>query len=168
MTEHDNNKKITFGYKNEGEFNFHGLACTTELDSSGEGSFWRMKIDKSSDDGWLFMGITGNLDFGARCYNDSTCFGWFPYGSIKAGVEVPISEERPNSTNFSEGGCLYFRFKAKKLSMHRVQEKKTFSFDIIGTDTTKFYIHFIFTHDGTVASLESLNAEERAVFTDND
>ena len=169
MTEHDNNKKITFGYKNEGRQDHHGVTCSTELDSSGEGSFWKLRIDKLSDDGNFFlMGITGNLDSLALGYTDSTFFGWGPGERWSRGSgEDGVAEW--SRSQFAQGDCFFLRLKAKQLSIHRVDENDTIAvIDNIDTDTTKFYISFIFYNDGTVASLESLNAEERAVFTDND
>eukprot|EP00751_Fragilariopsis_kerguelensis_P038219 CAMPEP_0170953420 /NCGR_PEP_ID=MMETSP0735-20130129/31903_1 /TAXON_ID=186038 /ORGANISM="Fragilariopsis kerguelensis, Strain L26-C5" /LENGTH=267 /DNA_ID=CAMNT_0011364757 /DNA_START=32 /DNA_END=835 /DNA_ORIENTATION=+ len=66
---------------NDGRFNF--LACKPPLDSSGEGSFWKVTIDAVSNYGdGLLLGIIGQLDDSSAA--DSTCCAWTggtsPYG----------------------------------------------------------------------------------------
>ena len=177
MTESDNNKKITFVYQITATKCLHRLACSTELDSSGKGSFWKVKIEKFPDksNGWLLMGIAGNLNVLNGCYSDATTFGWAANECQNSRINLrgtgwPKEEFKQSFAyhqNFDEGEVFYLRLKAKKLSIHRVQEKKTMDMDIIGAET-KFYIHFIFGYAGIILSLESLNADERAVFTDHD
>ena len=143
---------------------YHCGAFSTELDPSGGGVFWKMKIEKIPRN-WIFVGITGNLDLPDSVWNDNQAYGWT--GNYKY-----VKGNRIGQCNgwaqFLDGESLYFSFKSNQFKIHRVRIKKTFVIDDVTTSpTTKFYFHIGFDFRdfrGTTVTLESLNAEERAIF----
>ena len=141
----------------------YGVACTTELDPSGEGCFWKVNIDSLQNNNHFFLGILGNLDLRYCIHSEATSFGW----EGNSGAICEGQYGRKNGwTGFVDGECLYFHFKSNKLSMHRVQKNQTFFIDDdIFTSTTKHYFHINCVYNNTVVTLGPLDAEERKVFT---
>jgi len=147
VTENDN-KTVKLVYKVGGLGAHYGVACTDELDPSGEGCFWKVNIDSLPSSGGFFLGILGNLNLKYYIPGEATSFGW--------------------DGNYVDGECLYFHFKSNKLSMHSVQKNQTFIIDDdMDTSTTKYYFHIInCVYNNTIVTLGPLDAEERKVFTD--
>ena len=56
----DETNKIKLVYESD-DVGFHHGAFSTELDPSGDGVLWKMKIEKLPNM-WMRVGITGNLD----------------------------------------------------------------------------------------------------------
>ena len=140
----------------------YGVACTNELDPSGEGCFWKINFDSLPSSAGFFLGILGNLNL--KCYipNDATSFGWnAAYEVIRKGK----SARKEGWTGFVDGECLYFHFKSNKLSMHSIRTNQTFIIDDIDTSTTKHYFHINCVYNNTIVTLGPLDAEERKVFT---
>ena len=158
----DETNKIKLLYESDQQYQCG--AFSTELDPSGDGVFWKMKIEKMPWD-WIFLGIVGNLNLPASVYNDNQAYGWT--GNYKYVKGKPIRQCN-GWTPFFEGECLYFSFKSNQLKIHRVQLNKSCVINIDDVDTnttTKFYFHIGFYSRGTtVTTLESLDAKERAIF----
>jgi len=147
--------------------NFSFLACKPPLDSSGEGSFWKVTIDvlpaavPSNNSGWINLGIIGNLDAIWDSYSDSTHYGWAGDNEVYHGGV--IQNEDSDWTQFTQGECLYFHLKLNVLTMFSVQKKKQFSMDIKDDPTVDaYYIHFNTYQTGTKLTLEPLSIAERA------
>ena len=121
-----------------------------------------MKIEKLLNK-WIVLGIAGNLDLPESVWYDKQTYGWA--GDFKY---VKGNRSHQNGwTQVLEGESLYFSFKSNQLKIHRVQLNKTCVINIDDVDnntTTKFYFHIGFYYRGTTVTLESLNAEERAIF----
>ena len=155
----DETNKIKLVYAN----NRHYCgAFSTELDPSGDDVFWKVKLEKIPNL-WIFLGIVGNLDLPASVYNDNRSYGWGGDYKYVKGVQ---SVESNGWTKFVEGESLYFSFQSNQLKFHRVQLNKTFVITIndVDTNASKFYFHIGFYFGGTTVTLESLDAEERAIF----
>ena len=168
VTEEQHNK-IALVYDNSSFDSLYCVACTTELDPSGEGCFWKATIEPSRQKCFIHFGIIGNLDLegiysaGGNIIKKDY-FGWAPKGNVL--IKGTEHKKLDGWTGFVNGECLYFHFKANKLSMHSVQKKKTFVIDGIDTNTKKFFFHFYMYDKGTAISLAPLNVEERKVFTE--
>ena len=160
----DETNKIKLLYSGESDGHPHWGAFSTELDPSGDGVFWKVKIEKLPTTKWIFFGITGNLDLPDSFSDDNQAYGWG--GDFKY---VKGNKSRPCNgwTHFVEGESLYFSFKSNQLRIHRVQSNKASVIDIDDVDTnttTKLYFLIGFHSRGTTVTLESLNAEDRAIF----
>merc|ERR1712194_307355 len=150
-------KKIRFSKNGNQGHTF--VACKPPLDSSAEGSFWKVTIDALLIGRWLFLGIIGNLDASKCSQLDPTNYGWATgYSSYQGGVSRSGDD---GWDGFIQGECLYFHLKANRLMMFSVQKNKTFTMDIA---TTAYYIHFETFHVGTKWTLEPLSEDERARF----
>jgi len=151
---------------NDGRFNF--LACKPPLDSSGEGSFWKVTIDAVSNYGdGLLLGIIGQLDDSSAA--DSTCCAWTggtsPYGrnAVHINGKNKMGHGGWSSEGFMQGECLYFHLKSNKLTLFRVQKNEKCSVNVATTDDA-YFIHFKMQSVGTKWTLEPLSEEERARF----
>eukprot|EP00751_Fragilariopsis_kerguelensis_P031512 CAMPEP_0170926532 /NCGR_PEP_ID=MMETSP0735-20130129/12944_1 /TAXON_ID=186038 /ORGANISM="Fragilariopsis kerguelensis, Strain L26-C5" /LENGTH=299 /DNA_ID=CAMNT_0011326839 /DNA_START=32 /DNA_END=931 /DNA_ORIENTATION=- len=147
---------------NDGRFNF--LACKPPLDSSGEGSFWKVTIDAVSNYGdGLLLGIIGQLDDSSAA--DSTCCAWTggtsPYGrnAVFINGKNKMGHGGWSSEGFMQGECLYFHLKSNKLTMFSVKKNQKFTMDV-GTTVDAYYIHFNMYDSGAKITLEPLNEEE--------
>ena len=142
---------------------YYRVACKTALDPSGDGCYWKVKVDKLQINN-VFLGIVGNLNRNQHIYRHPECYGWTKRSMFYKGVES--NQEGINGwTEFVDGESLYFSFKSNQLKMHRVQLQKTFVINDIDTSPTKkFYFHIGFYYKGTTVTLEPLNAKERAAF----
>mmetsp|Transcript_65249 Transcript_65249/g.72879 ORF Transcript_65249/g.72879 Transcript_65249/m.72879 type:complete len:353 (-) Transcript_65249:77-1135(-) len=143
--------------------NWDVVICKPTLDSSGEGSFWKVTID-ALPGAWIFLGIIGNLDASDSSYDDSTCYGWAGYSEVYQGGTERIGDS--GWTGFTQEKCLHFHLKAKKLTMFSVQKNQKFTIDV-ATTVHAYYIQFNMLHKGTKVTLEPLNDEERARFLSN-
>eukprot|EP00751_Fragilariopsis_kerguelensis_P045658 CAMPEP_0170984710 /NCGR_PEP_ID=MMETSP0736-20130129/5027_1 /TAXON_ID=186038 /ORGANISM="Fragilariopsis kerguelensis, Strain L26-C5" /LENGTH=290 /DNA_ID=CAMNT_0011408463 /DNA_START=1 /DNA_END=873 /DNA_ORIENTATION=+ len=142
---------------NDGRFNF--LACKPPLDSSGEGSFWKVTFDTMN--GWVLLGIIGNLGASHMSYADSTSYGWAGSSQVYHGGTDRSGDD--GWTSFAQGECLYFHLKANKLTMFSVQKNKKFTIDV-ATTVGAYYIHFNTHYIGTKWTLEPLSEEECSRF----
>jgi len=72
--------------KNNRHKNWDVVTCKPTLDSSGEGSFWKVTID-ALPGAWIFLGIIGNPDASniPTSHTDSTCYGWAGSSSVYHG-----------------------------------------------------------------------------------
>ena len=144
---------------NNGYYNF--VACKPTLDSSGEGSFWKITIDALPTLGpWYFVGIIGNLAASRTSFTDATSYGWMGNSDVYQGGKVRQNGDS-GWTGFTQGEYLYLHLKANKLTMFSVQKNKKFTMDVATTDST-YYIHFNTTYTGTTWTLEPLREYERA------
>jgi len=142
------------------------VTCSTNLDDSGPGSFWKVTINKCAElaDPTTFIGIIGHHNCSnMESYTDPSCFGW------ASGNEVWVGgNSRTTLCTFTEGDYYYFRFQGMKLcSMHSIQKNETFfmKVDELGNiDGEIFHIHFNFSAHNTSVTLGPLDAEERTVF----
>lgn len=151
--------KIQFSKStNNGAYSF--VACQPPLDSSGDGSFWKVKIDELPGD-WLFLGIIGNLAASDSSYADPTNYGWSSDFTSYHGGDT--RERVGEWTNFIQQECLYFHLKANKLTMFSVQKNKMFTMDI-ATIVGAYYIHFNSHYIGTKWAIEPLGEEECSRF----
>jgi hypothetical protein len=137
------------------------VACKPYLDTSGEGSFWKVTIDVLPGDRWVYLGIIGNIGASnARC-GDPTSYGWA--GGI-GGAQVWIGGLSRGGdsrwTNYIRGECLYFQLKSNKLTMFSVHKNKKFTIDI-ATTVPAYHIHFNLYDVGTKLTLEPLREDER-------
>ena len=136
------------------------VVCKPTLDSSGEGSFWKVTID-TLPSAYVFLGIIGNLDVSNSeiSYSDPTCYGWtsnaYQGGTPKTGESSHIA--------FTQGECLHFHLKANKITMFRVQKDQKLTIDVPTTEHA-YYIHFNMYFKGTKLMLEPLDEEERVRF----
>ena len=162
VTESDANKvKIVY---NSSCLAHYCVACSTELDPSGDGVFWEVKLKHHVWYNWVFLGIAGNLDLREEIFTDSTSYGWTHNNNIVKGKPVAYGSS-DGMSDFGQGESLYFSLKANRLKMHRIQKNKTFVIDDIGTnDTRKFYFHIGLVHNGTTVTLKPLDAQKRVVF----
>ena len=168
VTEKQHNK-IALVYDNASFDSLHSVVCTTELDPSGEGCFWKVTIEPSRQKCFIHFGIIGNLDLtGIYSAGNNKLkkdyFGWAPHGDVL--IKGTEHKKLDGWTGFVNGECLYFHFNANKLSMHSVHTQKTFVIDGIDTDSKIFYFHTDMYYTGSAVSLEPLNVEERKVFTE--
>jgi len=114
------------------------VACKPTLDSSEEGSFWKVTIGElPANNQSLYLGIIGNL---AASHD---VFDW---------------------SGFTQGDCLYFHLTSNKLTMFCVQENKKCTMNVATSDDAAYYIHFKMQSVGTKWTLEPLSEEERARF----
>ena len=171
LTGDESNNTIDFLYDTN-KRNYYGIACTTDLDPSGDGSFWKVQIDKCTDSS-IFIGIIGKLKFSQDSYDNSTCYGWMADdGYIYVDGNCDVDEEDGSEDGWEmlgEGDCLYFRFKSNKLTVHNVRKNKTFVIDNIdsfNTTCTKFHIHICFYSPQTAVTLGPLESKERLIFSD--
>ena len=162
VTDDDTNKvNLMYNHTPDGHYR---IACTTELDPSGDGVFWKVNIVKLPNTHWIFLGIVGNFDLREIVFRDSTSYGWTTQTKVVKGKTFLYSRT-DGMSDLGEGESLYFSLKAHTLKMHRIQKKKTFVIDDIDTnDAHKFYFHIGFLYHGTTVTLEPLDATERAVF----
>ena len=143
----DETNKIKLVYSRESD-QHHCGAFSTELDPSGDGIFWKMKIEKLPNE-WMFVGITGNPDLPHLVWNDKQAYGWTGNCKYVKGIG---SRQCNGWTHFVEGDSLYFSFKSNQLKIHRVQSNKACIINIDDVDTnttTKFYFHIGFHFRGT-------------------
>jgi hypothetical protein len=136
------------------------VACKPYLDTSGEGSFWKVTIDVLPNHHWVYLGIIGNLDATDKSFQDSTSYGW----SCGSGVWIEGSKLSGSGgwTQFTEGERLYFHLKFNKLIMFSVQKNKRFVIDIARSKIVReYYIHFNLYDPGNKILLEPLNEDER-------
>jgi len=163
---HGSNVTVT-KCKNKIKFSMNGttgdyfVACKPTLDSSGEGSFWKVTIDAMPSP-WFYLGIIGNLNASNVSYVDSTSYVWSSIGNVWVGGETKF--ETSGLSGFTEGDCLYFHLLGNKLKMFSVQKNTKFTMDI-ATPVGAYYIHFSTHYSGTKWTLEPLSAEERIMFT---
>jgi hypothetical protein len=149
-------KKIQFSYN---AHDFYFVACKSSLDSSGEGSFWKVTIDTLPLESWLFLGITGNLDAIRDSEEDSTSYGWSTAnGYLGNLVWKSGRRKRSDFTGFSQGKCFYFHLKSNKLTMFSAETNQTSVINMV-TTSDEYYIHFNFCDPGTKISLEPLNED---------
>jgi len=137
--------------------NWDVVICKPTLDSSGEGSFWKVTIDVLPG-AWIFLGIIGNPDASNInvSHTNSTCYGWAST-AIQGGIE---KNEDSGWTEFTQGECLYFHLKEDKLTMFTIQKNQKFTINVATTNA--YYIRFNMLFMGTKLTLEPLNEEERA------
>ena len=119
VTENDN-KTVKLVYKVATNAH-HGVACTDELDPSGEGCFWKVNLDSLQKVSHFFLGILGNLNLKYYIPTDGTSFGWDGNGNV---FRKGKSTKNEGWTGFDDGECLYFHFKSNKLSMHSLFDLK--------------------------------------------
>jgi len=116
------------------------VACKPLLNSSGEGSFWKVTRDTSSIDGWLYLGIIGNLN-ASNNYNDSyddlTSYGWTSDSRSYHAGKIRYGDS--GWTGFIQGEYLYFHLISNTLEMFSVQKNRKFSIDI-STPLDGYYI----------------------------
>jgi len=156
--------KMQFSKNNNNFRKFNFVACKPPLDSSGEGSFWKVTIDAVSNDGHdgLLLGIIGQLDASNNSYSHSTSFGWTG-GAVFVKGKHHSEHGGWSSGGFSQGECLYFHLKSNKLTMFSVKKNQKFTIDVT-TTVNAYYIHFNMYYSGTKITLEPLNEEESACF----
>ena len=143
--------KIQFSQDSDAH-EYEHVVCIPSLDSSGEGAFWKVTIDQM-DDGWLFLGIVGNLNFEADATSDSTAYGMDSTDVWRGGG----SDSDGDWTGFGQGDCLYFKFKSNKLTVYNVRKDK--KFEICTCSTGNAYILFDL-GCGTKVTLEPLDEEK--------
>jgi len=138
---------------------FHFVACKPALDSSGEGSFWKVTIDAlRTNYKWLYLGIIGNLAASnGSSHTNSTSYGWASNSQVYHGGTNRSGDS--GWTGFTQGECLYLHLKANKLTMFSVQKNKKFTMDVATTGT--YYLHFNTPYTGTTWTLEPLRKDER-------
>lgn len=117
----ENNIGISYNESN-GDHNF--VACTPSLDSSGEGSLWKVTIDSLPTDNWIYIGIIGDINADNNSFRDSTSYGWAGNSQVYKGGSNQSGAS--GWTSFVEGECLYFHLKENKLTMFSVQKKRAF------------------------------------------
>ena len=143
--------KIQFSQDSDAH-EYEHVVCIPSLDSSGEGAFWKVTIDQM-DDGWLFLGIVGNLNFEADATSDSTAYGMDSTDVWRGGG----SDIDVDWTGFGQGDCVYFKFKSNKLTVYNVRKDK--KFEICTCSTGNAYILFDL-GCGTKVTLEPLDEEK--------
>ena len=143
--------KIQFSQDSDAH-EYEHVVCIPSLDSSGEGAFWKVTIDQM-DDGWLFLGIVGNLNFEADATSDSTAYGMDSTDVWRGGG----SDSDGDWTGFGQGDCVYFKFKSNKLTVYNVRKDK--KFEICTCSTGNAYILFDL-GCGTKVTLEPLDEEK--------
>ena len=82
-------KKIQFSYDVSIGTRFFFVACKPSLNSSGEGSFWKVTIDTLPRNNRLFLGINGNLNVSSKntgweeksALNNGIC-EWSPFAGF--------------------------------------------------------------------------------------
>ena len=148
--------KIQFSKEREGG-NSGFVACKLPLESSREGSFWKVTIDALPNYG-VVLGIIGNLNASRASYEDSTSYGWASNGRVLVGGENDIESSRWNG--FTEGDCQCFHLKSNKLTMFSLSKNRKFTVDI-ATTVESYYIHFIMNIIGTKLTLDAKPAPQR-------
>ena len=143
--------KIQFSQDSDAH-EYEHVVCIPSLDSSGEGAFWKVTIDQM-DDGWLFLGIVGNLNFEADATSDSTAYGMDSTDVWRGGG----SDSDGDWTGFGQGDCVYFKFKSNKLTVYNVRKDR--KFEICTCSTGNAYILFDL-GCGTKVTLEPLDEEK--------
>jgi len=163
VTKSENKIQLSKDDRTRNAYNF--VACKPALDSSGEGSFWKVTVD-TLPNGWTFLGIIGTLDASNSkgIHEDPTCYGWASRSRVYQGGTV--RNEDSGWTGFTQGECLHFHLTAKKITMFSVQKNQKFTIDVATTVDT-YYIHFNIMYISTKLTLEPLNEEERARFLSN-
>ena len=131
------------------------VACKPSLNSSGEGSFWKVTIDTMPDHICLFLGIIGNLNASSESFGDSTAYGWDTYSIWKNGICG-----NSHMIDFSQGECVHFHLKSNKLTMFCVKQNQKEVIDMV-IISDAYYIHFSFYGVGTKISLEPLDEVEQ-------
>ena len=143
----------------------HFVACTSPLDGSGDGSFWKVTVNKiTNSNGWVLLGIVGNLNVTSNSYSDAASYAWAGGNT----VWISGSNRRGHSgwTHFTTGECLYFHFKSNKLTMYSVQKNQKYTMDVAtpSKDDGVYYMHFNLYSPDTKITLEPLIDEvERAL-----
>lgn len=158
VTKSENNVQFSKIGRKKGQ---HFVACKPSLNSSAEGTFWKVTIDaliSTAFNGWIYLGIIGNLNPSIMSYSDSTSHGWA--GSSQVYHQGANRNGDSGWTNFTKGECLYFCLKSNKLTMFSVEKNKKFTMDIAAT-VAAYYIHFNIFGIGTKLTLEPLSIEER-------
>ena len=108
--------------KNIDGYNF--VACKPTLDSSGEGSFWKVTIDALPRD-WIFLGISGNPKAISVSMKGLTSYGWAGDSQVYQGGTTRNADS--GWTDFTQGECLHFHLKEDKLTMFSVQKNQKFT-----------------------------------------
>ena len=146
--------KIRFSYDasiSSGYF----ATCKPSLNSSGEGSFWKVTIDTLTMNHWLFLGIIGNLNPFHVSSKDLTAYGWGGECAVKNGIY-----EASEIGVLSQGDCIYFHLKSNKLTMFNAEKNLKTVIDIDTTVSDTYYINFNFYSPNTEISLEPLTEDE--------
>ena len=145
----------------------HFVACTSPLDGSGDGSFWKVTVNKiisTSSNGWVLLGIIGNLNATNLSYNDATSYAWASTNQVH--IAGSNRSGKSGWTQFTNGECLYFHFKSNKLTMYSVQKNQKYTLNVAAPskDDGAYYMHFNLYQPDTEITLEPLVDEvERAL-----
>ena len=91
------------------------VACTTEFDPSGDGVFWKVKLEKIPRN-WIFLGIAETLDLQNDIYADNKTYGWIEHATYVKGRRTGHSRT-DGISDFNQGESLYFSLKSNKLQI---------------------------------------------------
>jgi len=137
----------------------HFLYINNPLNLASGTASWKVTVDLLQGSGWIFMGVIQNLSAIHESCCDRTSYGW----ACRYEFYIKGQSQSSNGwTGFTQGECLYFHIKARKLTMHSVQKNRSFSINI-ENDTTPTYIHFDMHASKSKVTVESLTNDELSI-----
>jgi len=141
-----------------GNSTHHFLYIKKPLNLASGTASWKVTVDLLPGSGWIYMGVIQNLSALQTSYDDSTSYGW----ACDNQCYIKGQDQSTGWTGFTQGECLYFHIKARKLTMHSVQKNLTF-FINIENDTTPTYMHFNMHTSTSKVTVESLSNDELSI-----